>query len=107
MKAIHRIAQLVVPMALAYACSSDNSPVGPGPAKRLAADATGAEQPVYGPWGTPVNLGPVVNSAANEQHPAISRDGLSLYISSDRPGGFGGTDIWVSHRACTDADDPA
>jgi WD40-like Beta Propeller Repeat len=56
----------------------------------------------FGPWGTPVNLGPVVNSAANDQHPAISPDGLSLYITSDRtdlPGAQGGFDIWVSHRA--------
>src|SRR5260370_38451549 len=45
----------------------------------------------FGPfsdWSEPVNLGPVVNSAFNDQHPAISADGLSLYISSDRPGGF-------------------
>ena len=32
----------------------------------------------FGPWGPPVNLGPAVNSAANDQHPAISPDGLSL-----------------------------
>ncbi|HEV8509353.1 MAG TPA: hypothetical protein VGQ48_02765 [Gemmatimonadales bacterium] len=51
----------------------------------------------------PSNLGPVVNSGASEQHPAISKDGLSLYISSDRPGGFGMLDIWVSQRAGTDA----
>jgi len=41
----------------------------------------------------------VINSAANEQHPAISPDGLSLYFSSDRPGGAGGFDLWVAHRA--------
>lgn len=29
-------------------------------------------------------------------HPTISRDGNTLYFASDRPGGFGGTDIWVS-----------
>jgi WD40-like Beta Propeller Repeat len=52
----------------------------------------------FGPWGTPVNLGPVVNSPSNDQHPAISKDGLSLYITSSRPGGFGGLDLWVSHR---------
>ncbi len=61
----------------------------------------------YGPWSAPVNLGAAVNTATNDQHPAISQDGLSLYLVSDRPGGFGGLDIWVSHRACIDADDPA
>ena len=107
MKPLERITLLGALAAFAYACASDNTPVGPGAAKRLAADATEADQPAYSPWSAPVNLGAVINTAANEQHPAISKDGLSLYISSDRPGGFGGTDIWVSQRACTDADDPA
>jgi len=107
MKPIERIALLCALVAVADACTPDKHVLGPGGAKPLTADVTAEDQPAYGPWGTPVNLGPVINTAANEQHPAISRDGLSLYISSDRPGGFGGTDIWVSHRACTDADDPA
>ena len=98
MKLLERITLLCALAALAYACRPDNSPVGPGPARRLAADASAADQPMYGPWGTPANLGPVVNSPYNDNHPAISKDGLSLYISSDRPGGFGMLDIWVSHR---------
>jgi len=53
----------------------------------------------FSDWSAPVNLGPVVNSAFTDQHPAISKDGLRLYISSDRPGGFGAQDIWVSRRA--------
>ncbi len=63
----------------------------------------------FGPWSKPINLGPVVNSPFNDFHPAISRNGLSLYISSDRPGGVNGanlgkvTEIWVSHRASLDA----
>lgn len=27
-------------------------------------------------------------------HPALTQDGKTLFFSSDRPGGFGGTDIW-------------
>jgi len=57
----------------------------------------------FGAWSAPVNLGAVINTSSSDQHPAISKDGLSLYISSDRPGGFGGLDIWVSHRAKVDS----
>ena len=53
----------------------------------------------FSDWLPPVNLGPVVNSAFNDFGPAISRDRLSLYFGSNRPGGFGGTDIYVSQRA--------
>lgn len=31
-------------------------------------------------------------------HPSISKDGNTLYFSSDMPGGFGGLDIWMSQR---------
>ena len=53
------------------------------------------------PWGTPVNLGPTVNSSANETAPDISADGLSLYFSSNRPGGYGARDLWVTTRNTT------
>ena len=56
----------------------------------------------YSDWSTPVNLGPVVNSASQDQQPAISKDGLSLYFTSNRPGGFGGFDMYVSQRASVD-----
>jgi len=46
------------------------------------------------PWGKPVNLGPIVNTAANEIRPSISSDGSTLYFSSTRPGGTGNWDIW-------------
>jgi Tol biopolymer transport system component len=51
-------------------------------------------------WSTPVNLGPVVNSSATEQNPGVSADGLAIYFQSDRPGGLGGFDIWVTRRDC-------
>ena len=55
--------------------------------------------PMYSDWSEAVNLGPVVNSTANDFAPHISKNGLSLYFTSARPGGFGGEDLWVSQRA--------
>jgi len=55
-------------------------------------------------WGEPVNLGPTVNSSAFEGTPEISSDGLELYFESDRPGGYGLDDIYVTTRATTEDD---
>jgi len=47
-----------------------------------------------GPWGLPVNLGPPVNTSADNGCPNISADGRTLYFISDRPGGYGSSDFW-------------
>jgi WD40-like Beta Propeller Repeat len=93
-----RITLLLAFVALVQACTSDKGLVGPAASKKLTADAVDG-QPQYGPWSAPVNLGPIVNSAYNDQHPSISKDERSLYFVSNRPGGFGGNDIWVTQRA--------
>jgi len=49
-------------------------------------------------WGAPVNLGATVNSASNEGRPSLSFDGRELYFMSDRPGGFGGNDLYIARR---------
>jgi hypothetical protein len=41
-----------------------------------------------------MNLGPTVNSSANETGPILSADGATLYFSSGRPGGIGNGDLW-------------
>ena len=56
----------------------------------------------FSDWSAPINLGPAINSAFSDQGPAISKDGLSLYITSNRPGGLGGFDMYVSQRASVD-----
>jgi hypothetical protein len=53
---------------------------------------------VDGVWQEAVNLGPDVNSAASEHHSLPSADGASLFVSSDREGGLGGEDIYVTSR---------
>jgi Tol biopolymer transport system component len=55
-------------------------------------------------FGTPTNLGPIVNSSAHDFSPSITADGLELYFHSDRPGGEGTHDIWVSTRASKEDD---
>jgi len=68
----------------------------------------------FSPWSAPVNLNNVVlndgtvcsatvNSASDDSHATISKDGLSLFFSSTRAGGFGGYDLWVTHRDSLDA----
>lgn len=52
-----------------------------------------------GAWGTPTQLPEPVNSPATEWFPRPGADGW-LYFGSNRPGGFGGNDIW---RARSDA----
>lgn len=47
-----------------------------------------------GRWGKPRNLGAPVNSRYWESFPSLSIDGYTLYFASNRPGGYGGTDIW-------------
>ena len=67
----------------------------------LAAPLSASAAPKYTDWSTPVNMGSTVNSAAADQGPALSKDGLTLYITSQRSGGYGGNDIWVSQREST------
>jgi hypothetical protein len=55
-------------------------------------------------WGAPVNLGATINTSRIDGGPHLSRDGHWLYLISDRPGGFGSNDIWVSYRQDTHDD---
>ena len=53
---------------------------------------------IGGSWRNIRNLGPKVNSEAWDSQPTISADGLMLFFVSERPGGQGGTDIWMCAR---------
>ncbi|MFO0935370.1 MAG: protein kinase [Gemmataceae bacterium] len=44
------------------------------------------------------SFGPVVNSPAIDTNPVPSANGREVYFDSDRPGGRGGRDIWVTRR---------
>lgn len=51
-----------------------------------------------GVWSPPEPIEGDVNSSYTEASVSVSKDGESMYFSSDRPGGLGGTDIYVATR---------
>jgi len=55
-------------------------------------------------FGAPTNVGPIVNGSDDVVGASISADGLELYFASNRPGGHGSYDLWVTTRATTDDD---
>lgn len=52
-------------------------------------------------WNSASNLGDTINSTDTDSGPSLSGDGLTLVFFSDRPGGSGLTDIYISTRAST------
>jgi OmpA-OmpF porin, OOP family len=52
-----------------------------------------------GTWSEPKNAGKKINvTGYNQMSPYIAADGVTLYFSSDRPGGVGDHDIWMTKR---------
>ncbi len=49
-------------------------------------------------WGKLEKLNNNINTNYSETHASISKDGQKLYFTSDRPGGLGAMDIWVSEK---------
>jgi serine/threonine protein kinase len=49
-------------------------------------------------WSRAVNLGSTINSSAGDSTPVISIDNLSLFFGSNRPGGSGNVDLWLTTR---------
>jgi outer membrane protein OmpA-like peptidoglycan-associated protein len=47
-------------------------------------------------WSAPQSFGATINTPAFEGMPCLSPDNRELYFVTDRPGGYGGLDIWVS-----------
>ena len=48
-------------------------------------------------WSEPVNLGDKINTEFWETTPSLSPDKRTLYFTSNRPGGIGGSDLYVSY----------
>ncbi len=49
-------------------------------------------------WSEPQNAGPNINTDFYESGPTLSPDKRALYFISNRPGGYGGSDLYVSYR---------
>jgi hypothetical protein len=66
-----------------------------------------AEAREYSPWSTAQKIDEIAGNDSELNTPFLdgcpiqAPDGLSLYMASNRPGGVGGLDIWVAHRAST------
>lgn len=52
----------------------------------------------FGEWTEPEAYPMPINSQFNETHASTSFDQNSIWFTSDRPGGYGGKDIYVSHK---------
>ncbi|MCB0710917.1 MAG: PD40 domain-containing protein [Ignavibacteriae bacterium] len=74
--------------ALAYIAGCDNEEGGSG--CDIFMIPTGDQEPISPGLG--------INSKGWDGHPFATADGTRLYFASDRPGGFGGTDIWFVER---------
>ena len=59
---------------------------------------TSTRRSVHEPWSSPVNDGVPLNTAFTDLQPTLSHDGRTLIFASNRPGGLGGNDLWISTR---------
>jgi hypothetical protein len=50
-------------------------------------------------WTPPVKLNDNINTKYWESHASVSKDGKTLFFTSNRPGGYGDLDIYFSQRA--------
>jgi hypothetical protein len=85
----------LVTLAVLLGCDRKSGELPSAPSPSLTAEHSSAD---WSPWSEPVNLGGPINTEFREINASLSDDGLSLYFVSNRPGGFGGNDIWVSRR---------
>ncbi len=57
-----------------------------------------SERKTDGTWGELEALPGIINSSYRESSVSITRDGERLYFASERPGGYGGSDIYVCSK---------
>jgi len=65
-----------------------------------------AQRKADGSWGKAVNLGPSINTRANEDAPFIHPNNTLLFFTTDRTGVIGGNDIYKSERVNDEWQEP-
>jgi len=55
-------------------------------------------QSVHDAWSAPVHLDAPINTPDINSQPNLSRDGRTLIFTSNRAGGYGAQDLWMSTR---------
>jgi hypothetical protein len=93
-------ALLIAVLVMTVACGGDNSRRDAPHSRAMSLEAE-RQDCVYTEWSAPANMGPPINSVGNgNSHPWITKDGLSLYITTTN---FShkdtDQDIAVSHRS--------
>ncbi len=73
-----------------YFCSNRAGGLGGGDIYRA--------MPVEGGWTDVENLGPTVNTPQLEGTPCVARDGSYLIFESQRPGGYGLSDLYITRN---------
>lgn len=60
---------------------------------------TSTRRSVHEPWSAPVDMAAPMNTASNDMQPSLSADGRTLIFASNRSGGSGAADLWMSKRS--------
>lgn len=94
-----RLNALAMASILALLSALPSAPFAQANLSELSAPSIQAK---FSDWSAPANLGEVVNSTSIDGCPFISKDELSLYYASNRPGGKGNLDIYVTKRESVD-----
>ena len=58
---------------------------------------------MFGDWSAPINPGPPLNTPFNDNYAVLSQDQLTIYFTSNRPGGLGLDDLWTATRESVDS----
>ena len=66
--------------------------------KHMSRGKVSSSQKTKQAWSKPKGLGKRINSKYRETSGCLSADGKTLYFTSDRPGGFGGLDIYMAKK---------